>query len=173
MTTTIDRARSRFLLEVTLDQERIKQRIARLLREHRENQRPKPSQLQVSLELGDVVSYRQYQRWEGAESMPEWKQLEAISDYLGIGVDALLDDDEADTLPSEVTRLREVPLAGGDAAPDEVVAVLERMAGLLESLDRRVGRIERRLGRVEKALGAQRRPDVQPARRAAVSNGES
>lgn len=173
MTTTIDRARSRFLLEVALDQERIKQRLARLLREHRESQRPKPSQLQVSLELGDVVSYRQYQRWEAAESMPEWKQLEAIAVYLGIGVDDLLDDDEVDELPAEVTRLREVPRADGVAPTDEIVAALEKMVELLDRLDRRVGRMERRLGRVEKALGAQQPPAVQPARRAAASNGES
>lgn len=144
MTTTDARARATFLLEVALDQERLKTRIAALLRAHRVSLRPPEGLPQLDYRdrfviNGKPVSYRQYQRWEAAQSMPEWKWMEVIADVLGVTQADLLADEE--------------PAAPADAPAEEP-------AGLAQ--------IDARLARIEAALGIPReRPDEPPPGQAA------
>ncbi len=126
MTATSERARSRFLLEVALDHERLKARIAQRLRDHRESLRPKTSQMEMSRLIrvnGKMISYRQYQRWEAAESMPGWKHIEAIAAALKITADELLssEDDAADEAPEASTG------AAVPAVTTEIAAVVQEL----------------------------------------------
>jgi transcriptional regulator with XRE-family HTH domain len=123
MTTTTARQRATFLLEVALDQERLKQRIAEVLR--RERERRHITQMVVATDL-EQLSYRQYQRVENGQSMPRWKALEELAGYFDISLSDLLGE-EAD--PAAVEQA---------SGADEILA-------LLDAMDRRLRRIERRL----------------------------
>lgn len=131
--------RSTFLLEVALDQERLKQRIAGRLREYRQSLGPGYPQERVAPAFG--VSFSTYQRWERGISMPRWAQLERIADVIGIDM---------------------VDLVGGDAIPEVAAGAAdapfdERILALLDAMDRRLRRIERQLEKVAPQAESQQR----------------
>lgn len=143
MTTTTDRARARFLLEVALDHENLKQRIAQKLKTHRESLRPPQGEPQLDYRdrfkiNGRSVSYRQYQRWEAGESMPEWKWMVVIAEVLGTTQQALLCDDD-----------EEEGFGGGSSAPPPGA----RPGPPAVDEDALTARVEARLRRIEEALG--------------------
>jgi transcriptional regulator with XRE-family HTH domain len=133
MPQTATKLRSTFLLEVALDQERLKQRIAQVLRQHRASLGPGYPQERVAPLYS--VSFSTYQRWERGISMPRWNQLEKIAEVTGLSVAELVDDG-----------------ATPAAAAAEEGEVLQR-------LDEIVARLER----LEKAAGVRKPPRARPA----------
>lgn len=103
---TTARQRATFLLEVALDEARIKERLAAALRKWRGPR----SQLDVYRETG--LSYRQYQRLENAQSLPRWRTLEELAERTGIDMAEIVGgDEEAEaaepTRDDEIHALRE------------------------------------------------------------------
>lgn len=134
--------RSTFLLEVALDQERLKQRIAERLRDYRQSLGPGYPQEKVAPLFG--VGFSTYQRWERAVSMPRWTHLERMAEVMRIDIAELVGDGpDANQVVAEVSTL------------DEIHAILD-------ALDRRLRRIERRLEKL---------PPAEPQRKQAAKAG--
>lgn len=125
MSATWNATRSTFLLEVALDQARVRQRLAAaLLRERGKRGRgdarkyPQPEMARLL-----NLSLRQYQRIEAGESMPRWRTLEQMADRLDITVaDLIGDSDEA---------ISEAAVPG-----EEWSRVFDRLDEILGRLDR-------------------------------------
>ncbi len=79
MSLTTESGLSRFLLEMALDQEALRARVATRLVLFRKSQRPPLKQQEMAASIIDEndvpISYRQYQRWENELSTPEWRWL--------------------------------------------------------------------------------------------------
>lgn len=129
---TSARGLSTFLLEMALDEARIRERLSERLLAEREtrgggNTRRFPQPMMADLL---DVTLRTYQEWEGAVRVPSWRNLEKIAERLGIEITELFEDDEEEVEPavtfeSELHALRE-ELAG-------VRAVVERVEKLLRA----------------------------------------
>jgi transcriptional regulator with XRE-family HTH domain len=119
VTTTHTRHMATFLLEVALGQERLKQRISRWLAKERDERRL--SQLEMAQLV--EISYRQYQRYESAESLPRWRQLERMAEVLGTDIGHVLAIAET---PTETTDEEEPSLQEGLATLREEVAALRQ-----------------------------------------------
>jgi hypothetical protein len=155
MTATSERARATFLLEVALDEQRVRERVAETLRAYRAAQRPPITQYEMHLTVNErmkehhpevehrkrSISYRQYQRWENAQSKPAWIFLEPTADFGGFDVSefyARPGDAEEPTEPEAVT-LREAAAQLSAAAAalveeaGQLAAVRERLEARLES----------------------------------------
>lgn len=118
MTPTKTRHTATFLLQMALDQERIRQRVAsRLLA-----WRGALSQQTAAARLG--ISYRQYQRLERGQSTGRWRTLEQIADGLGISVADLIGVEES-AFPASPRPPGTLDL--GDGRFDRL---LEELAGL-------------------------------------------
>lgn len=83
-----------FLLEMALDQARIRQRIAERLIAWR------GAGIQPDAARALGISGRQYQRLEKAQSTPRWRTIEQIADRMGISVGDLIGVE--DLLPATV-----------------------------------------------------------------------
>lgn len=132
MPQTRARARATFLLEVALDQERIKQRVGDLLREHR--RKLGYPQERVAPLFG--VSFRTYQRWEGAEVMPRWSQMETIAEQLGVDVSEIVGE-QAHAPPLVETEPLVPPaqvIVRLEAASRQLTATTDRLEELLDAL---------------------------------------
>jgi hypothetical protein len=123
VTPTLARARSTFLLEVALDQDRVRQALARALRQYtgRDEPRARITQDEMAKRLAarrypdgaGSLTTRTYQRWEAAETVPDWTWLEAISAEIEIPISELIasgeesDEPAVSSTPYE-TRLRQI-----------------------------------------------------------------
>lgn len=125
LSATTRAVRSRFLLELALDREKLKANVASALRNYRgandDGIPVRVTQEALRRRLDDrmhaagtgSVSSRTYQRWEGAETLPDWDSLDAIAEELGTTVPDILGYDEvtAEDLPrrgaSDLGRLAE------------------------------------------------------------------
>lgn len=95
-----------FLLEMALDQARIRQRIAERLTAWRESKNLiQPDAARV---LG--LSARQYQRLEKAQSTPRWRTIEQVAERMEISVADLIGMEELASLPASSQPPRTVDL---------------------------------------------------------------
>lgn len=101
MTPTKTRHMATFLLEMALDQERIRQRVASRLIAWRGGL----TQQDAAARLG--ISYRQFQRLERGQSTGRWRTLELLADGMGISVGDLIGEEGSRFLVD--SRLAESP----------------------------------------------------------------
>jgi hypothetical protein len=154
MTATNERARATFLLEVALDEQRVRERVAKTLRTYRDAQWPKLTQYDMTQRVNErmterfpdmdekkrSISYRQYQRWENAQSKPEWMFLETIAEFGGFDVSefyARPDDEVDEPAAEESLDLRQVTeelVAAAVVLVDEAA----RLATVRERLEARL-----------------------------------
>ena len=123
---THNRAMSTFLLEMALDEARLRQRLGERLLAEREqhgggNARRFPQPRMAEL-LG--VTLRTYQDWEGGNRVPSWRNLEEIAAKLNVPVSELVGDAE--------TAAEEQPEA--TPSPDLVLQRLDQLEQSVESL---------------------------------------
>lgn len=107
MTPTKTRHMATFLLEMALDQERVRQRIAARLLAWRQSKNL--IQPDAARQIG--ISNRQYQRLEAGHSTARWATIDMVADGLGISVEDLIGEGasgvpaRADSPPKPSLRL--------------------------------------------------------------------
>lgn len=145
MTPTKTRHMATFLLEMALDQERVKQRIAARLKSWRDGTRM--NQADAARHVG--LSYRQYQRLEKAQSTARWRTIEMLAERLEINVGDLIGEDEG---PEEAFA-RAQPLDQDDERFDRLFAEMKQLLAGQSELQAEQVRIGKRL---ERLAGKQR-----------------
>lgn len=148
MTATRGCQAATFLLQVALDEARIRARIAAALRDYRQRQAPPWTQDTMAEYLREVgkqmapfrtVSNRQYARWENEQSTPENRGIELIGKAIDLDPAVFYTPEEDD---DDLADVKIIPRAT-DPRDEELRALHEELAAIREKLERQDGQMDR------------------------------
>lgn len=121
------RGLSTFLLEMALDESRMRERFAAKLLAERTRRGGGDARRYPQPQMAELLgtTLRSYQGWEAGERMPRWRNLERIAATLAWNVSELFEDDELPPEP-EADRLTalEAKVSAGFHALEEAIEQL-------------------------------------------------